>query len=182
MKKTWAQNIKKFLFEVIIVTLGILVAFNINKWDEKNKQQTEEIEAYKSLKDDLNTDLYVLNYYKRFHKDAKSYLKPILENNFEHVDSLGAYLKVAFDLQEGNPTYVNLKYSGKFGILKNPEIKSKVVLYYETYYQGLENISEIHSNLIYNKIDPYLIENFKFNMTSDDLQNSLKEDEFLNLI
>lgn len=182
MKNRLLRNIKKFLFEFIIVTLGILTAFNINKWDENNKLQTEEMEAYKSLKRDLKSDLFILNYYKDGHVKGKNYLKPILENNLKSVDSLEYYMHLFYNLQEGDATYINLKYSGKLGILKNDEIKRQISLYYETYYQGLENLAETHKKLIYDRTQPYLIKNFKYQADSTDLKSYLKEDEFLKLI
>lgn len=181
-RETFIRNTKKFLFDFIIVTLGILTAFSINKWDENNKQDVEEKLAYQSLKEDLQTDLYVFNYYKQIFIKGNNYLTPILKNNYKSIDSLEYYLKVGFDLQEGNATYTNLKYSGKLEILENDEIKGRLILYYETYYQGLDNLSGINHNFLYDFLKPYLIKNLKFNPNEKDLRNNLKEDEFLNLI
>ncbi len=181
-KPKFVKNLKKFIFEFTIVTLGILTAFNINKWDARDSQQEEETLSYTSIKNDLKTDLYVLNYYKKFHESGLSYLKPILDGNHADIDSLMFYLEAAFDLQEGNATYINLKYSGKLEILKNTEIKSKVLLYYETYYQGLESLANRHQYLVYRQIEPYSIKNLKFNYGTEDLEELLKEDEFLNLV
>lgn len=176
------KKLKEFTFEFIIVTLGILTAFNINKWDEKNKSEVEERKSYESIKNDLKTDLYVLNYYKKFHQNGINYLTPILEDNYTSLDSLQYYLQGYFDLQEGNATYINLKYSGKLELLENGEIKNSVLLFYETYYQGLASLSERHNKLVHDLIKPYIIKNFKFNSKPADLKVHLKDDEFLNLI
>ncbi len=176
------NNIKRFFFEFIIVTLGILAAFSINKWDENRKLKAEEITSYKSLKKDLEADLYVFNYYKQPLNRAKEYLKPILEKNYENIDSLILYLNTSFDLQERNATYINLKFSGKLEILSNDEIKKRVTLYYETYYQGLENMSKWNYDFSLHFIKPFMIEEMKYNSDKNDLLNNLNKDKFLNLI
>jgi len=182
MKNKILNNLKRFFFEFIIVTVGILTAFSINKWDENRKLKIEEITSYESLKKDLKSDLYVFNYYKQPLTKAKKYLKPILEKNFENIDSLILYLNTSFDLQERNATYINLKFSGKLEILNNDEIKKRVTLYYETYYQGLENMSKWNYDFRLHFLQPFMIEKLKYSSDKDDLLRNLKKDDFLSLI
>ena len=182
MKNKVFNKIKLFFFEFIIVTLGILTAFSINKWDENRKLEAEEMTSYRSLKKDLESDLYVFNFYKQPLIQAREYLKPVLEENYENIDSLLFYLNTTFDLQEGNATYNNLKFSGKLELLNNHAIKKRVILYYETYYQGIENMSNWNYDFRLHFLKPFMIEKMKYNPDKDDLLESLNKDEFLNLI
>lgn len=183
MKKTInLQHLKKFLFEVLIVALGILIAFNIDQWDEKRKLKEEEKDAYASFKNDLKSDLSIIEYYKHNHIGGTKYIKPILGKNFNHLDSLFYYLQTSYDLQEGKGTYINLKYSGKLGIIRNEKIKTLISLYYETYYQGLESLSQTHNKLIFDRIQPYIISNFTYDPSTQELQKELQKDQFLNLM
>lgn len=176
------KNLKKFIFEFVIVTLGIMAAFTINKWDENSKLKKEEQDSYRSLKQDLESELYVYNFYKEKLIRSNKYLAPILEKNYDQVDSLLFYLNIGFDLQERNATYVNLKFSGKLEILSNQEIKGRMILYYETYYQGLENMSNWNYDFRLNFLHPYTLKELKYNASKEDLLKNLKNDEFLNLI
>lgn len=178
----YLQNIKKFLFEVLIVALGILIAFNINKWDERRKLKQEEKEAYAALKKDLKSDLVILQYYKNNHTAGTKYLAPILEKNFNQLDSLSYYLQTTYDLQEGHGTYINLKYSGKLAIIRNEKINTLISLYYETYYQGLESLVQTHHKLVFDRVQPYMISNLKYDPTDIEMENALQKDQFLNLI
>ncbi|NMM50800.1 DUF6090 family protein [Marinigracilibium pacificum] len=182
MKNRILTHLKRFIFEFVIVTLGILSAFSINKWDENRKLKAEEITSYKALKSDLESELFVFSFYKKPLINARQYLKPVLENNHENIDSLLTYLHTGFDLQERNATYINLKYSGKLGLISNDKIKSRVTMYYETYYQGLESMSNWNYDFNLNFLQPYMIANFKFNPDESDILENLKQDEFLNLI
>ena len=183
-KKMVLKQIKKFFFEFLIVTFGILTAFSINKWDENRKQNAEEISSYKSLKQDLKSDLYVLNYHKDKMEAGVNYLQPIYEKNYSSIDSIEAYLNNSFDLQEGNATYINLKYSGKLEILRADTIKRLLTLYYETYYQGLETISESHREFVAYNITPYLIDNMDYDSFPDpkDVRELLKDNKLRNLV
>lgn len=176
--------IKKFFFEFLIVTLGILTAFNINKWDENQKLASEEIQSYKTIKSDLKSDLYVLNFYKERFEKNKKYLTPINERNYGRIDSVEMYLENSFDLQEGNATYINLKYSGKLGVFKNDTLRRGLVMYYETYYQGLETMSNTHKELVATNITPYLIKNMNYegSPSSEYILTMLKKHEFRNII
>ncbi|UII20310.1 hypothetical protein [Fulvivirga ligni] len=176
------NNFKRFLFEFVIVTLGVLAAFSISKLDENRKLRAEELASYKSLKEDLEAELYVFNYYKQPLKNAKAYLKPILAKQYDEIDSLMSYLNASFDLQERNATYINLKFSGKLEILHNEAIKKRMTLYYETYYQGLESISQWNYDFRLHFLMPFLVKNLKYNDDKENLLRFLNNDEFLNLI
>lgn len=182
MKSKIRSNIQRFLFEFVIVTLGILSAFSINKWDENRKLRTEEVVSYVSLKKDLTSDLYVFNHYKQPLIKARTYLKPILEKNYGDIDSLVLFMGTTFDFQEGNATYNNLKFSGKLDLLNNSKIKRKIILYYETYYQGIENMSRWNYDFRLHFLQPFLLEKMKYNPDKDDLLENLNNDAFLNLI
>lgn len=183
-KASIVSLIKKFFFEFLIVTLGILTAFNINKWDENKKLVLEEQESYKALKSDLKSDLYVLNFYKERFVKNEEYLTPIHERNYDRIDSVEMYLENSFDLQEGNATCVNLKYSGKFGIFKNDTLRRGLIMYYETYYQGLETMSNTHKELVATNITPYLIKNMNYegSPSSQYISTMLEKHEFRNII
>lgn len=182
MKTSIYTKIRSFLFEIFIVTIGILAAFSINKWDENRKLAKEEQESYKALVKDLQSDLVVFNHYKPSFIQGNKYLTPILNNHYNQIDSLELYIQLSFDLQEGGATYNALKFGGKLDLLKNSKVKQLLILYYETYYQGLEKMSKMNYDFTFNSIKPYLIKHLKYQYNSEDLKLLLQQDEFLNLI
>ena len=52
-------NLKRYLLyslgEIILVTIGILLAFQVNSWNEKRKERVLELNTYSELINDLNT-------------------------------------------------------------------------------------------------------------------------------
>lgn len=182
MKTSIYTKIRSFLFEIFIVTIGILAAFSINKWDENRKLAKEEQESYKALVKDLKSDLVVFNHYKPSFIKGNKYLTPILNNHYNQIDSLELYIQLSFDLQEGGATYNALKFGGKLDLIKNSKVKQLLILYYETYYQGLEKMSKMNYDFTFNSIKPYLIKHLKYHYNSEDLKLLLQRDEFLNLI
>jgi hypothetical protein len=50
------------LGEIVLVVIGILIALQINNWNEDRKQATAEEEFYLGVKNDLQQDLEFINY------------------------------------------------------------------------------------------------------------------------
>ena len=81
--------------EIILVVIGILIALQINNWNENRKHDLAEKEFFKSVKEDLKQDLEFIEYVQAYTKpkiDAyhllnSTYLKDY-ENNKTQIDSL----------------------------------------------------------------------------------------------
>jgi len=81
--------------EIILVVIGILIALQINNWNENRKHATAEKEFFKSINDDLNQDLEFIKYVQAYTKpkiDAYNLLNSEYskdyENNKTRIDSL----------------------------------------------------------------------------------------------
>ena len=64
-----SKYFKYAIGEIILVVIGILIALQINNWNENRKHAIAEQEFFKSVKDDLKQDLEFINY-------VQSYAKP----------------------------------------------------------------------------------------------------------
>ena len=81
--------------EIVLVVIGILIALQINNWNENRKHAIAEKEFYKGIKDDLKQDLefikYVQDYSKpkidAYHLLNDKYSKDY-DNNKTQIDSL----------------------------------------------------------------------------------------------
>lgn len=140
--KTLLPRIKYFVREIIIVSIGILIAFQINSWDSRRKEKAERIYAYQSLLEDIASDLYVLNYYKDQLENSSDYYDRLFSGQEVDLDSLPYFIKTQFSIQRNNATYLGLKSSGKLSLLQNESIRKTCLLYYETYLEGQTRISE----------------------------------------
>jgi len=150
-QKLLSENkVSKYLIyaigEIILVVIGILIALQINNWNEEKKQRIQEIETLKNVKTDFiniieeceeNNELRnrvlksTQELYGVIHGRKQNYSK-------KQLDSLIATLFL-------NPTYngqsetLNILFnSGKINIISNNEIKNYLV----AWPQLIEDIKE----------------------------------------
>jgi hypothetical protein len=132
--------------EIVLVVIGILIALQINNWNEERKSRIEEIEILKSIKLDF---VNVIDECKENNEFRRKILASTNElyaviNNPSHgysevqLDSLMAVLFI-------NPTYNNktgsldiLFTSGKINSISQPEIKEALILWP----QQIDDVSE----------------------------------------
>lgn len=131
--------------EIILVVIGILIALQINTWNEKRKDQIKSTIFLSSLVNDLKNDSIQMDSILRFRLKLKREGELLYEemklpsaNNKPIIDSL--YVSV----QDRNPTffptigvYDGAKNSGTFENLKNEALKQQIRNLYERYYERL---------------------------------------------
>ena len=151
--------------EIVLVVIGILVALQVNNWNENRIKLNESIKQLKSLKSDLEVDTIYFNQQKReAQKQVDNYLiffKKSYEtqNNIEEVTEL---IDLAYPftkyLQVQNSTFLEMVNSGKLNDLANEELKSSIVALYRDY-----EIARL-GNRDYNEYTVSLMEGLKFNI------------------
>ena len=134
MENKSSKYFKYAIGEIVLVVIGILIALQINNWNEARKERTTEINYLKNLKADLLDDIrnneYFANY--RFSKaqsatfllnttepktieDAETYT-----NNYENVFMWEAFVP-------NNNTFKELLSSGHLSLIKNDSIKNALL-------------------------------------------------------
>ena len=63
-----SRYLKYAIGEIILVVFGILIALQINNWNENRKDSVQEIAILKSLQNDIQSDLRDLQYSIEFKK------------------------------------------------------------------------------------------------------------------
>jgi len=133
-KNKTSKYLKYAIGEIVLVVIGILIALQINSWNQQRIQNKEEQQALINLKQDFEYNYSSLDsILTRTNKAIELQLtilnhtgnKPDPETEAEFNVSLGA---IAF-LTEYYPRngYLNdLLNSGKLGILKNPNLRNRL--------------------------------------------------------
>jgi len=143
------KYLKYAIGEIILVVIGILIALQINNWNENRKQAIAEKEFYKGIKDDLQQDLEFINYVQAYTKpkmDAYNLLNgkysKDYENNKTQIDSL-----LSIYLFSGQRTFYPVSGSFKSAIAGNEIntykqknlIQSIIKLYGSSYDRIIDN-------------------------------------------
>lgn len=119
--------------EIVLVVIGILIALQINNWNNGRILERSEIKSYQNIKQQLFEDKTELNEVKAFNnKHFKIYEfanNIIVRKDYELQDSLAmCAMRLAWysDFHSSGNIYETLVNSGDIKLIKNSEISSKL--------------------------------------------------------
>jgi len=129
--------------EIVLVMIGILLALQVNNWNEFKKDREIEKKALINLAENMELNInQVERKIARIQKDNKSgqIVLAAIQNNEQTVDTLGQHFHWALvnhsNLALSKAGYESLKNIG-FEILRNEILKKEIVNLYENTYLQL---------------------------------------------
>jgi len=130
--------------EIILVVVGILIALQVNNWNEQRKQRINELHYLINLKTDLNLNIAEIDNYIKTRRSQIISAKEVL-NYFEgkpliDLDEFNRHAVNVYTWQKFfqiNNTFQELTNSGKLAIISSNSIKNGL-LNLETLYKKLK--------------------------------------------
>lgn len=148
--------------EIILVVLGILIALQINEWNNRRIESKEEAKTYQNIRrqiEDDRNELTKVKGFNDFHLRAYKYGNRIITaNDRQKADSLAimAMLLSQFsDFHRSSNIYETMVNSGELRLLKNRDITSKLQQL-EMTYTFVNKLEEMHWDMIYNGLPQLL--------------------------
>lgn len=179
-----SKYFKYALGEIILVVAGILIALQINNWNQQRIEQDKEQTYLTNIKRDLENQLISIGLQLEFEKEILDNVQPFLSyfyktskikldstftKNLSIVTSRKTFVRT-------DPTYTDLISSGNIDIIKNTEFKNKLI----EYYQNLERVEKInHNNNLYLNDQIYFSEILK--LIYFDEESSPNSDELMEI-
>ena len=155
--------------EIILVVIGILIALQINNWNNQKLLNKAEVKSYQNIKRQIIEDkaelTQVKGYNNYFKKSSEIANKIIEAQDYSKVDSLALMamgLSLYTDFHSSGHIYQTLVNSGDIKLLKNSEIPSKLQKLEMTYI-NVNNLEDIHWEIIINELSPLLRGVINFN-------------------
>lgn len=176
MANSKRQKALEYFIEFILVIVGISIAFWLNEQAEESKKDKLEVQYLEDILEDLTADIELIEYLTILSQDKTNNLKRALtyfsdEPDALPFDSLPVYTPVIGNLnifQPNNFTYISLKQSGDFKIIKDHDIRKHLVQLYSSY----ESIDLEQNNLMKALDDHFYPQYFQnFEMTSGTVIN-----------
>jgi len=141
------NNVAKYLRyavgEILLVVIGILIALQINNWNEIRKERLVEIKYLINLKHDLQSDSTDLVYYKNIRlgqanaaHELITYAKSKNVTDVYILDSLYITIALWWEFVPNNNTFEELRSSGNLKLIRNVSIKN-LLLELNTENEGL---------------------------------------------
>ena len=168
-KNKTAKYLKYAIGEIVLVVIGILIALQINNWNENSKAKSELKSDLSELKSELESDLTrldsVLTQINSIDEQG-NYLLEYLAQKPTAIDSSKvqkAITSVTFLARFGksNTAYESLVNNGNFHLVENKNLKEKLGFFHntsdwnETYHNGplMESYNE-YIKIIHNYTRP----------------------------
>jgi len=160
--------------EIALVVIGILIALQINNWNEKRKSDIERAQLQKSLHDDLVLDTLLINQNIKSYKESLKYINSLYDRMYSGDANLDT---IKFIVQKeykpglkairnfNSATFNSMESSGKLDLLQS-NLKSSIVKHYLTQKESIQMLditvqSNVKMILDFNKV-------YSFQWSNDD--------------
>lgn len=165
-KNKTGKYIKYAIGEIVLVVVGILIALQINNWNENRKEKRNLNQVYRQIQKDLQTDtlevLRIIDIYKEKNKRLTdiiernipiSYYDTINESNYSKckkcIDDV-ANAELFQNLDKGYQLFKSLNIDQNN---KTDSLSFKIDTFYKEYDATFLDINKILLNLVNEKID-----------------------------
>ena len=190
MSKKKGIDWKTHFIELLVVIIGISIAFALEGWASDRKEQKLETNYLNSLKADLEKDKADLqaiidstNVIIRHTGEVFQFIysrQPHTVYRRHHITS--GYLASYFYPKNG--TYVSLINSGDISVVRSFELKAALSDLYNIDYKEVARIDNVIRNLVDNTIQPFVIDNIQFSLDRDGIEDDapLKQNKVTNML
>ncbi|MCE2612067.1 hypothetical protein LVD13_03720 [Flavobacteriaceae bacterium D16] len=162
MENRFTKYLAYAIGEIILVVLGILIALQINEWNNQRIENQEEAKTYQNIRRQIEDDQKALidaRMYNDYHLKAYRYANQIIiSENRQKADSLAvmAMLLGRFsDFHRSSNIYETLVNSGELRLLKNNAITQKLQQL-EMTYTFVNKLEVMHWDMISNELPQVL--------------------------
>ncbi len=148
--------------ETLLVAIGILLAIQVDNWNERRQRRTELEDNLRYIQGDLEADNYESEVYRKALMQHVGYYNAILQGTARGSLMDSALRKMEF-------TYAHRPYHGgfkdmlTFGRLKeiqNAKLRRALRGYYEFTYAYLDREAAWHLKFLQDQVEDYSIRNF----------------------
>jgi len=134
-----SQYFKYAFGEIVLVVLGILIALSINNWNENRINNRKQEDYLIGLKNDLSVQTKLFDLTNQMIDqvifEGEELLKAYnLKGDFTSIDDLNKKLTSLMYTQsfpEISTTFKELNSTGQFNLVKNKELRSEIIDYYQ---------------------------------------------------
>lgn len=152
--------------EILLVMVGILLALQVNNWNEDRKDSIREKAILEELHRDFKKNLQQFNEIVAVHEKSlrgSNQFKKFINhpNPIEVKDSIGKYYFLAFNGVSYNPSngiVASLISSGEYKLIKNDTLRNYLISWKDALQDYTEE-EQVSNRFWSEKIEPFLIDN-----------------------
>ena len=175
----------KLIGEFLVIFLGILMAFFVDRWWEEKQERKEEKFILESITNDLKKGTSVYNSYQiPLNENKLTTLNKlsgfIINQEFDSLDMKYASAVMGVNNWPVTRTSFNvLKETGQLKIIKNKKLRGEIINYYEATSLNSDFANESHLEFFKSQILSYVMDNANLTNPRENIALYQKRD-FLN--
>ena len=155
------KYLKYAIGEIVLVMIGILLALQVNTWNENRKNTIKEQQILSQLKDEYNANLLQLEqkiaHRKKMISAANTVLQYIDEPANVNSDSLINKLNIYIGTPTIEPIENNLINSGDINLINNKKLK-QLLIHWPSDVLGVQEIEQIWFTRMWESIVPMFVD------------------------
>ncbi len=135
----------KYVIEIIVVIIGILIAYNLEQWSDARSNKKREIEILKEFKAALSADLAEMKDNIRQHENSilsSRIVLKVIKDNLPYNDSLDACFAYthAFTSFSGRVGPIEQLKNTNLEIVSNDSLRLNIISMYDEAFTRLHNV------------------------------------------
>ncbi len=150
-----ANYLKYAIGEIVLVVIGILIALQINNWNQIKNQRSKEIEILKAFHSQLDNDLKEFDQSLKFYRGAKTSMNTILrfvDEDLPYQDSLKYEFFITTRIYGtsalNNSVFETLKSTG-IDLISDQKLRNKIVSLYDDSDSQIEKFESKYIELLF---------------------------------
>jgi hypothetical protein len=157
--KKFKDTLIKYVFEIIVIFIGISISFWFDEWRDNRKDREMERKHLIDLKNNLKQDISIITQYiesgKVFVNSSRKLAtfksdSEILDSLDFHIDNASSYLP----LQINKTAYEEIKQTGHTSLITNDSLKRFILGHYTLVVPSSEEWSNVDKNYTMTQLIP----------------------------
>ncbi|MEM7101481.1 MAG: hypothetical protein AAF502_00040 [Bacteroidota bacterium] len=183
---------RSYLVELMVIILGITLSFLVNEWRTNIGNRNIEKDSLQTIYENLQVDTARLIHGEKMIKKFDGYYGSFLNDSIlvkeDSVTFFLATLRTYSIFVKTDIGYRELQESGNTRLIKNRDLRYKLIELYTSFYRIAEEWNEIDKQFVMEEMIPYFNNHFPFlqdygpEMKKTEFRALLKDDVFLNLV
>ncbi|MEA1786067.1 DUF6090 family protein [Arenibacter sp. GZD96] len=160
----FTQYLAYAIGEILLVVIGILIALQINTWNQNRANTTKEHEYLVGIKNDLETQIEQFKNSSRIYEMIIDKGEAILvdfgkKGNLLDIDSINtklSFMMYSIPFPSVTTTFNELNSTGQFNLIKEKSLRSDIIKYYQNAEASKEAVKSNNHEVFYRHIFPFI--------------------------
>ncbi len=174
------KYVKYAIGEILLVVIGILIALQVNNWNESRQKRLKEKTVLTAIHKEFSENKKQLDTVVSYHSMAKQSCEKLIamfpiDVKTNNLDSIGKHVYNTLSHYTFNPangSFKGLINTSSLDVISNNELREILVSWNDLVLDYQED-EEVGKSIVQNHLDPLFAKNIDFNMNFDDERNKL---------